>query len=207
MSLRHFHQSRGPTHGTELRRLALWLLPVAAVLPAAAMADSDSLMCVGPKYLALESRSFDSDGQHRLLIYWLHDGIGPEHSVHLPDFQAHGLGCSTRTIQVRDWEEIHEIDVSISNQPRYIGPLRTITTDQVKAAHRSQNIATWPSGRLDLADVSDGTHYVLEVSNSPAMHPGIVETTTIAKLVRLSSEDGFVESRIIYAATSVETID
>ena len=190
-----------------MRRLALWLMPVGVVLSSPVIADSDGLMCVGTKYLAFESRSFDSDGQHRLFIYWLHEGIGPKQSVPLPDFQAHGLVCSTSTVQVRAWEEIHEIDVSKPYQPRYVGPVPAVRADQLKAEYRPQNIAAWPSGRLALPEVSDGTHYVLEVSNSPVVHPGIVETTTVVKLVRLSSDDDFVASSIIYAATSVETVD
>lgn len=190
-----------------MRHLAHWLLLAGAAPLSPAIADSDGLMCVGPKYLALESRSFDSDGQHRLFIYWLHDGIGPKLSVQLPDFQAHALDCTASTVQLRGWDEIHEVDVSKPYQPRYVGPVPSVRADQPEARRGPQNIAAWPSGRLDLSEVSDGTHFALHVSNSPEIHPGIVEWTTIVKLVRLSSDDSFIASRIIYAATSVETVD
>jgi len=190
-----------------MKLLAYCLLIVGVTPLSPALADSDGLMCVGPKYLALDSRSTDSDGQHRLFVYWLHDGIGPKLSVQLPDFQVHALDCTSGAIKVRGWDEVHEVDVSEPYRPRYLGPVPAPPANQIETNHGSQHISDWPSGRIDLTEVLDGTHYVLQVSKSHDIHPGIVEWTTIVKLVRLSSDESFNASRIIYAATSVETVD
>ena len=70
-------------------------LAVALLLPSVALSDSDGLFCSGKSYFALERRSFNSDGVHRLLIIPLSDemGIGPEFTVELPNFQAHRMTC------------------------------------------------------------------------------------------------------------------
>ncbi len=190
-----------------MKRLSQWLM-LAAVTPlSTALADSDGYMCVGPNYLALETRGFDSDGQHLLFVYWLHDGIGPKFSVSLPTFQTHGLECTETTVKIRGWDETHEVDVSQANRPRYVGQVASARADTLGAGASARHISAWPSGRLTISDSNGPSYFELQVSNSVAKYPGINETTTIAKFLRLSSDGGFVESKIIFAGTSVETID
>ena len=184
------------------------LLMLLAIVPAgSARADSDGYMCVGPNYLALESRSFDSDGQHRLFVHWLQDGIGPRTEVLLPSFQTHGLECSRNIVRIRGWDEMHEVDVSQANRPRYLGPLPSQRADSMESGAVARPVSTWPSQRLSIDQAPDRPYFELRVSNAVETFPGVVETTTIAKLLRLAPDGAFIESKIIYADISIETVD
>jgi hypothetical protein len=179
-----------------------------ALMPlVAAHADSDGFMCIGLKYLALESRSFDGDGKHRLYVHWLHDGIGARTEVVLPDFQTHGLECSNDVVRIRGWEETHEVDVSRANQPRYLGSVPSRRADTMDPSTTARRVSAWPTERLTLVQAPGETSYELRISNAVEAFPGAVETTTVAKLLRLSSDGALVESRVIYAGTNIETID
>ena len=190
-----------------MKRLAHWLMLAGIALGGTARADSDSYMCVGPDYLVLESRSFDSDGQHRLFVHWLDDGIGPRIEVLLPAFQTHGLECSKGIVRIRGWDETHEVDVSQVNRPRYVGLLPSQRADTMDPAARARRVSAWPSGRLSLDQVPGHPYYELLVSNVVETYPGVVETTTVAKLLRRAPDGDFIDSRIIYAGTSIETVD
>ena len=183
------------------------MLLAGIALVGTARADSDSFMCIGPNYLVLESRSFDSDGQHRLFVHWLDDGIGPRTEVLLPDFQTHDLECSNGVVRIRGWDETHEVDVSQAHRPRYLGPLPSRRADAMDRNAAPRSVSAWPSGRLALDQAPDRPYYELLVSNAVETYPGIVETTTVAKLLRRAPDGGFIESRIIYAGTSIETVD
>jgi len=71
----------------------------------------------------------------------------------------------------------------------------------------ARHISKWPSGRIDLGEPPGSAFYELRVSNSAERYPGSIETTTVAKLLRLAPNGALLDSRVIYAGTSIETID
>lgn len=190
-----------------MNRPPLWLMLAAIAICDSVRADSDGYMCVGPDYLILESRSFDHDGKHRLVFYPLRDGIGPKTEVLLPDFQTHGLECSASVVRVHGWMETHEVDVSQLDRPRYRGAVESPRAGSMDAHAPLRHVSGWPSGRLYSDKPSDQPFYELKVSNLVTRYPGVLETTTVAKVLRFTPDGGFLESRVIYAGTSAETID
>ena len=87
-----------------MRRLLLGLLlTLSTALPA--VADSDGYFCVGPDYLAVEFRSFNTRGlagRHVLKILRFEEGRDPRWSgeVVLEDFQTHTLRCYAENIDI-----------------------------------------------------------------------------------------------------------
>jgi hypothetical protein len=85
-----------------MRRILIGLLlTLATALPAAA--DSDGYFCVGPDYLAMEFRSFNTPGlagPHVLKVLRFEEGRGPRWSgeVIVEDFQTHILRCEPTNV-------------------------------------------------------------------------------------------------------------
>lgn len=187
-------------------RIGKWVfLALAGLAAGRAYADSDGYFCVGPTYLALESRSFDGDGVHRLHTFSLDDasGIGARVSLELPEFQVHGMSCEATVVTLISWDAAYV--VAVSPELRLLERVVPNNLAELKSKHVARPISSAQSGPLPI-----DTHQVrfeLEVSTSRQHHPGIVETTTVAKIVKLSKTGKFVTSRVIYAAASFETID
>lgn len=178
------------------------------LLAGGASADSDGLFCSGETYFALERRSFDSDGGHRLIIIPLSDdlGIGPEQSVRLPDFQAHALICGARDVVVLAWAETHRIDVSDWRSPRYLGSERCSDCSDRLSKHPTAHVTSAEDQILPIRSESGRIRFELRFARELHPYEGIVEHTVVAKLV--GTHDGqFQNSRIVYAETHLETID
>jgi hypothetical protein len=177
-------------------------------VPSIALSDSDGLFCSGSSYFALERRSFNSDGIHRLLIIPLSDenGLGPEFTVELPDFQAHRMICAHKQIRIYSFTSVYDVDVRDWRDYRFLGdspcsdcaerieklPLLSVESaeDQVLPIHST-------SGRIS---------FELRFSRDDRLYPGAVEHTIVVKLLKLA--DGqFNGSRIVYAETHIETVD
>lgn len=188
-----------------MRVCAVVILAIAAIGSQRAYADDDGYFCVGPDYLALESRSFDSDGVHRLYTYSLDDGIGPRRSVDLPDFQVHGMRCDQTSVTLSSWDEAYA--VAVSPQPRLLGRVESENVPEFKSKHPAQQIKAAPSGPLPVRQKMDRIRYELRLLTTRESHAGNIESTIVAKIVALSKAGEFVTSRVIYATTSFETID
>lgn len=183
-------------------------LAVGLLLPSVALSDSDGLFCSGKSYFALERRSFNSDGVHRLFIIPLSDetGIGTEFTVELPDFQAHRMTCEDTRITLYSFSKMYEVHVGDWRTYRYSGdspcPACPERLNQLSLLH----VESAQDQTLPIHSTSGRISFELRFSRDDKLVPGAVEHTIIAKLVKLA--DGqFNGSRIVYAETHIETID
>lgn len=177
------------------------------LLAGIASADSDGLFCSGNTYIAWESRSFYSDGVHRLNIIPLSDemGIGPEISIILPDFQAFSMRCDAAQVSVQSLSDIYKVDVSDWRAYRYIG-MSPCSDCRNQAKEPVANLTSAESHLLPIHSASGRIEFKLEFTREIKGGRGIFEHTTIAKLIK-TADGYFSDSRIILAETQMETID
>lgn len=183
-------------------------LAVALLLPSVALSDSDGLFCSGKSYFALERRSFNSDGVHRLLIIPLSDetGIGPEFAVDLPDFQAHRMTCEDTQITVYSFSRVYDVRVGDWRTYRFLGDSPCSDCPERLNELSLLNVDSTKDQALRIHSTSGRISFELRFSRDDKLFAGAVEHTIIAKIVKLV--DGqFNGSRIVYAEAHVETID
>lgn len=177
-------------------------------VPLICQADSDGYYCVSIGYFAYESRSFHSDGAHRLLIVPLNKsvGIGPRIAVELPDFQLHGMRCTPTAITIFSFDTAYEVDLSDPAAPRYTGDAKPPDIVALREGFAARRFGDTPELALNVGRNTPG-EFVLRVSFEGEAFPGGIEYTTVAKIVRLTGSNALLDSRVIFAETLIETID
>lgn len=173
-----------------------------------AYADSDGYYCVGRGYFAHESRSFYSDGVHRLFIIPLDTsiGIGPRIAVALPDFQLHGMRCTPSAITIFGFDTAYEVDLSERMKPRYVGDAKPTDIVALRTGSAARRFGDTPELPLMIGENTPG-EFVLRVSFEGKSFPGGTEYTTLAKIVRLTESNVLLDSRVIFAETFIESFD
>lgn len=170
--------------------------------------DSDGYYCVSLGYFAHESRSFHTDGIHRIFVIPLAEkiGIGPSQPVVIPHFQFHGMRCTATGITVFGPDAAYEIDLSDLKQPRYIARISPPDISRLHARFAGRRFGDTPELPLNVSDGAP-TEFVLRVSFIGERHPNSMEYTTLAKIVRLSKTGELIDSRLIFAETVLVSND
>jgi hypothetical protein len=181
------------------------------VLVKPVLADSDGYACWGKNYIAFEESGFDTDGKHRLFIVRLDDkyGIGPEISVEMDNFQVHGMIGEDTRILLLTYDKVYEVDVSDPGNPKYNGEIQVSNIKELQKKSTQFNIGHWSSQQELLLPASgkNGMNFTLSISKFSKIWPGIVERTTITKIIQKDKDGNLVNSRIIFAGIFHETVD
>lgn len=187
--------------------IARLTLTASVLVAGIALADSDGFFCVGETYIAIQSGSFYSDGVHRLTIIPLSDemGIGPETTIILPRFQLHAMRCDADELGILSFSDIYKVDVSDWRSYRYIG--MSSCPDCLDRIKEPVTQLMWAESQiLPIHSASGRLEFKLKFTRETKVYPGVIESTTIAKLIK-KADGYFLDSRIIFAETQMETID
>ena len=187
--------------------IARLTLTASVLVAGIALADSDGFFCVGETYIAIQSGSFYSDGVHRLTIIPLSDemGIGPETTIILPRFQLHAMRCDVDELGILSFSDIYKVDVSDWRSYRYIG--MSSCPDCLDRIKEPVTQLMWAESQiLPIHSASGRFEFKLKFTRETKVYPGVIESTTIAKLIK-KADGYFLDSRIIFAETQMETID
>src|SRR5262245_6995100 len=193
--------------------LTAMFLIVAAVVPA--FADSDGHYCVGPGYLAVEFRMFNTPsitGPHVLKILRFDEEMGPRWAgeIAAEDFQTHVLTCGTTRIvfegvgdsrrglvsyvvevESTGWPRI----MSVSNDPSYVFVPR----------NEPANLGLWARpGITPLPSASKAHHFQLRTTERARRKDGAILHDKRTVIEELDGSGRVIRSLQLTQGTQIE---
>ena len=177
------------------------------VCPATAVADSDGYYCIGPGYIAYETRYATQPSQHQLHVvrFSSRDGIVTMPPIVLEDFQVHGMNCQGTVIELRAWARRYTVDIADPSHP-------TITAGSTPLVGRpspSGNLGHWSTeGVVDLAGDTTPEFQLVIARVARPVTGGIEHYTTSALIRRNTTPRGVIrESLTVFQGIFLETVD
>ena len=191
-----------------MRTRALLFACFLAVLPSAARADSDGHYCVGPGYIAWETR-FDENGKgHELHIVRVSAARGIERlaPIALNDFQVHGMTCGPDTVDLHAWTARYSVQITESARTRV--SRSEAAYDPGEASNG--NLGHWAQPGI-IALESDGREgeFLLVISRTSRPVEGGIEHYTFTSIVQRSAPDAgdsIVQSLEIFRGLFFESV-
>lgn len=132
------------------------------LLTTTAAADSDGYFCIGPHYLAYETRLGADDTGHSLHIVRLaEDGTVRRARRTIPDFQVHGMSCEADIVMLDGWDATYEIDLVHPVDPRWgrhkpgellkgYARMNLAQWNRAAGENRTQRLALWGRAMLEI---------------------------------------------------------
>lgn len=170
----------------EMRTWALLSACFLVVLPSAAHADSDGYYCVGPGYVAWETR-FDEDGKgHELHIVRVSAarGIVRFAPIALDDFQVHGMTCGPDTVDLHAWTARYSVQITDSAQT---------SVSRIEAIYdpgevSNGNLGHWAQPGIIVLESDGGEgEFLLVINRTSRPVEGGIERFTFTSIVRRSA--------------------
>jgi hypothetical protein len=175
---------------------------------APAWADSDGYYCVGPGYIAYETRFSAPPSQHLLHVirFSSRQGISRIAPVVLEDFQVHAMNCGDGAIELRGWTTRYVVDIRDPSRP-------TITSETAPVpapGSESANLGHWSrEGVTGLEGDGPSGEFQLLIGRVSRRIPGGVEHYTISQVIRRETRPGgrILESLELFEGIFLETVD
>jgi hypothetical protein len=192
----------------EMRTWALLSACFLAVQPSTAFADSDGQYCVGPGYIAWETR-FDERGKgHELHVVRVTAARGIERlaPIALDDFQVHGMTCGADTVDLHAWTARYSVQIT---------DLARTSVSRSEAAYdaseaSNENLGHWARPGIIVLE-SDGREgeFLLVINRTSRPVEGGIERYTFTSIVRRSAPDAggsIVQSLEIFRGVFFESV-
>jgi hypothetical protein len=183
-----------------VRRL-LTALALLAVFAQAAQADSDGYFCIGPNYLAVQLRSFNTPGlrgPHVLKIVHFDTARGPRWGgeIVLEDFQPHGMTCTANGVAISGWTGDYAIALDAGLTPRLLS--RTKRGAPPKAPPMA-NLGNWAQQGITPIAVSGGVpRFQLRIVRASRGMEGGVDHHTTSTLEQIDSSGKAIRSLLLH---------
>jgi len=183
-------------------------------------ADSDGYYCVGPGYLAVEFRSFNTPGEnakHVLKIVRFDDVKGPRWTgeVAIEQFQTHTLTCNVDGIVFQGAGGLarglvsYVVQVDSNGVPRIVSHTSDPAHSFDRIPPEPSSLGNWAKPRLTPLPSPGGTHrfqlQVTETTRRPSR--GLIRHEMKTVLEELDQSDRVVRSLLLNKGNRDETID
>lgn len=182
-----------------------------------AYADSDGYYCVGPGYLSVEFRSFNTpglSGSHvlRIIRFGGERGIYEAGEVVIEDFQPHVMTCGANRVQISGYDrEPVTYTIDVRDTPRVLHYARLPGQQLDSPPQPLKNLGQWASPGTIRLPSSDAQHtYQLVMTAEPpeGQQPegGILHRSR-TELQQLDREGRLVARLVLYEDEWFESID
>ena len=189
--------------------LALALLGLCRSAPA--FADSDGYFCIGPDYLAYETRFSQGKTGHLLHVVRFNpdSGFVVGSPVALEDFQVHDMTCRSGFVDVEGFAEGFSVAIDGSNLSPAAARTTRFTPENPSAL---KNLGLWAKeAMIDLPGGGFPEEFQLVISRTSRNVRQAVEHYTITHLIRRDPMrpigEQIVESLKIFEGIFRETVD
>lgn len=176
--------------------------------PGVADADSDGYYCVGPGYVAFETRFSQHPGRHLLHVvkFSRANGIVRLEPIPLGDFQVHDMSCGATVVELEAWTNGYSVDISDPSHP-------TIT-ERPRARRRGQsgqrNLGLWAQEAVvDLEGDAVPGEFQLIIARVSRRVTGGIEDYIFTHLIRRDLEPlgRIVASLKLFEGVFLHTVD
>jgi hypothetical protein len=167
----------------------------------AAHADSDGYFCIGPNYLAVQLRSFNTPGlrgPHVLKIVHFDTAGGPRWAgeIVLEDFQPHGMTCTANGVAIAGWADDYAIALDAGLTPRLVSRRKR---DARPKAPPMVNLGNWAQQGITPIAVNGGVpRFQLRIVRASRGVKGGVDHHTTSTLEQVGSSGKAIRSLLLH---------
>ena len=190
-------------------RQILTALALLALSAQTARADSDGYFCIGPNYLAVQLRSFNTPGlrgPHVLRIVHFDTARGPRWAgeVVLEDFQPHGMTCSANGVAISGWTDDYAIALDAGLAPRLLSRTKR---NAPRKARQMVNLGSWAQPGITPIAVNGGVpRFQLRIVRASRGVEGGVDHHTTSTLEQIDSSGKAIRSLLLHDGRLFEPV-